>query len=80
MLGPAFDQLAPNWKVTKAEVGMLSVGWAAVLDHYFPGGVGEWGPWGVALGATVAVIGPRIHTPPRIVVEKPADAPAPAGA
>lgn len=45
------------------EVQMLAVGWAAVLDHYFPGGVSTWGPWGLALGATVAVVGPRLAVP-----------------
>lgn len=74
MLAPAFDQLAPNWKVKQHEVQMLAVGWGAVLDHYFPGGVNAWGPWGVALAATAAVLGPRINVPPRIVVEKKPDA------
>lgn len=57
------------------EVKMLAVGWAAVLDHYWPGGVGQWGPWGLALGSTVAVIGPRLAVPaPKA---EPAPAPSP---
>lgn len=66
MLAPAFEQLAPNWKVKQHEVKMLAIGWGAVLDHYFPGGVNAWGPWGVALAATAAVIGPRINIPPQL--------------
>lgn len=78
MLEPAFEQLAPNWQVKRQEVKMLAVGWGAVLDHYFPGGVGAWGPWGLALGSTVAVIGPRLNVPPRLE-EKPAEPAPPAG-
>jgi hypothetical protein len=66
MLAPAFDQLAPNWKVKPHEIKMLAVGWGAVLDKYFPGGVSSWGPWGVALAATAAVIGPRVNIPPQL--------------
>lgn len=70
MLGP-LAELAPHVHhgfavkpIKSHEVKMLAFGWAAVLDHYFPRGVSEWGPWGVALGATFAVVGPRLVVPP----------------
>lgn len=58
------------------EVKMLAAGWAAVLDHYWPGGVGQWGPWGLALGSTVAVITPRLLVPPPAPPAKTEAAPA----
>lgn len=77
MLQPVFDTLAPNWKVQAGEVKMLAAGWAGVLDHYFPGGVGAWGPWAGALASTIAVIGPRISIPAQLPPPKPAAKPDP---
>lgn len=69
MLTPAAEAFAPNWKLKPHEIKMLAKGTAAVLDYYWPKGVGSWGPWGMFLGACAAVIGPRIGTPMRLPEE-----------
>lgn len=75
-LAPSFHHGFAVAPITKAEVRMLAVGWAAVLDHYFPAGVTTWGPWVAALGATTAVLGPRLMIPAPKKPEAPAAAPS----
>jgi len=74
ILGPAFMIIAPNWKVSDSEISQLSAAYGAVLDKYFPDGLGQFG---VEIGAaliTAAVIVPRLKIPPKAEPKKPADA------
>lgn len=76
-LAPSFHHGFAVAPITKAEVRMLAVGWAAVLDHYFPAGVTTWGPWAAAFGATTVVLAPRLMIPaPKPKTEAPAAAPS----
>lgn len=73
MLAPAFMVLAPNWSVSQDECRALGEAWGAVLDHYYPGGLAQMGPWGAAVLTTAAVLGPRIamRVPPKRLPPKP---------
>lgn len=73
MLFPAFMALAPNWSVSMDEARALGDAWGGVLDHYYPGGLSQLGPWGAAILTTAAVIGPRVamRVPPRRPAPKP---------
>ncbi len=73
LLTPTFASLAPNWNIKLAEVQQLSLAYGAVIDKYFPDGLGNYGPEIMATLATIAIFGPRLKTP-RVVEEKPADA------
>lgn len=75
-LAPALHHGFAVQPVTAREVKMLAIGWAGVLDKYFPGGVSSWGPWGLALGATAAVVGPRLVIPaPKPAPKQPSEPP-----
>lgn len=63
VLGPAFQILAPNWRVTDAEIQQLSISYAAVLQKYYPGGMGKIGPEFTALAITAMILAPRIRQP-----------------
>ena len=54
---------APNWQIQKAEVEALAESYGELVDKYFPGGVGEWGPELNAALVTAAIFGPRLGTP-----------------
>ena len=58
-----FDKAAPAWRVSDAEVKGLADVYGALIDKYFPGGVGRWGLELSALMLTFAVLGPRWGTP-----------------
>lgn len=62
VLAPAFEILAPAWKVTSREVDQLAGAYAAVLQKYYPGGMAMLGPEFAAVAVTVMVIAPRINT------------------
>lgn len=65
-LAPVFNIAAPNWKLTPAEVNMLAQAYADVLLVYFPGGLGDMGPWAGVVITTAAVFGPRIGVPRKL--------------
>lgn len=66
VLGPLFAIFAPNWNVTASEVDQLGNVYGAVLDKYFPGGLGEFGPEITACLITCAIVAPRAHKPRKI--------------
>lgn len=66
VLGPLFAIFAPNWNVTATEVDQLGNVYGAVLDKYFPGGLGEFGPEITACLITCAVIAPRANKPRKL--------------
>ena len=72
VIGPAAAILAPNWNLSDAEVEQLSDAYAAVMDKYMPGGLGEFGPELGAALVTVAILAPRLNRP-RKLPPKPAD-------
>lgn len=55
--------LAPSWNIQPAEQQALAENYANVIDKYFPGGVGQFGPELSALLVTAAIITPRLGTP-----------------
>ncbi|HET8882607.1 MAG TPA: hypothetical protein VFM56_10575, partial [Solimonas sp.] len=79
VLSPGLALLAPNWNVSRSEVEQLSECYAAVIDKYFPNGMGNFGPEIAATVITLAVFGPRLNTP-RKVEEKKTDETAAADA
>ena len=78
VLDPAFQILAPNWKVTQTEVKQLAEAYGAVIDKYWPDGLTQYGPEVSAILITAMIVAPRAGTPPKL--EKKPDAPADAGA
>lgn len=70
LAGPAFDVLAPGWKVKESEVGALADAWAGVLYKYYPDGIDD-AHWLVAAVTTAAVFAPRIVGGVPRVVEEP---------
>ncbi len=63
VLGPGFALLAPAWRVSQDEIEALSEAYGAVIDKYFPAGLGAFGVEISAALATLAVIGPRLAMP-----------------
>ncbi len=79
VLDPAFQILAPNWKIRQGEVEQLATAYAAVIDKYFPDSLNAYGPEISAVLVTAMILAPRAGTPPKVEKEpeKPAaDAPA----
>ncbi|MDP3859010.1 MAG: hypothetical protein Q8Q73_14755 [Stagnimonas sp.] len=76
ILGPGFAILAPNWKVTDAEIDQLGKLYGALLDKYVPDLKTAYGLEISAVLVTAAVIGPRLMVPRHAEPKK--DAPAPA--
>lgn len=68
LLKPTFANLAPLWNVTDTECDMLGQAYGAVLDKYFPGGMGVEA---TAVIVTLAVFAPRWGKPARSTEETP---------
>lgn len=66
VLGPAFSVLAPNWNIQTAEIKALADSYAPLLAKYFPD-VSDVGPEIGAAFCTIAVIGPRLAIPRKVV-------------
>lgn len=60
-IGPLFDVICPNWKVSPEEKQALAGAYAPVVDKYF-GGV-SMGVELQAVAITAMIIAPRIGTP-----------------
>ncbi len=71
VLGPAFDVLAPNWKISDSESRQLANAYGAVIDKYFPGALGNFGIELTAVVMTLAVIAPRMNKPRKLEPAKP---------
>lgn len=78
VLGPLFAIFAPNWNVTASEVDQLGQVYGAVVDKYFPKGLGKYDKEIAAVVVTCAIVMPRAHKPPKI--DKPKEEPPPADA
>lgn len=67
MLYPAIrlvmDIIAPSWKITDTECTSLASAYAAVLDKYYPDGLGRFGVEINAIFITAIVFTPRMKTP-----------------
>lgn len=72
LLAPCFMIFAPNWKVSEQEVQTLAGAYGAVLDKYFPDGLGDWAPEISAVLVTAMVITPRMGKPAKVEEKKPA--------
>lgn len=73
---PLFAGIAPAWKVSDMECAMLGQAHGALLDKYFPDGLGVEL---TALFATVAIFLPRWGTPRKVEPTKDETPSAPAG-
>ena len=75
-LSPLFDIFAPNWEVAAQEKQALCEAYGAVLDKYFPDGVGgKYATELTALTITGMIVAPRVGQPrkkPDPKTEKPA--------
>lgn len=71
VIGPGFALLAPNWNISPSEVEQLATVYGALVDKYFPGGVGKLGPEISAALITVAILAPRLGKPRKIEPGKP---------
>lgn len=80
VISPACAVFAPAWGVTDEEVKQLAGVYAALVDKYFPGGVGEIGPELGAALVTLAVFGPRWSMPRKVTAKPSADDADPAPA
>lgn len=64
VVSPAFDIIAPNWRVTYKEKQSLCTAYGAVIDKYFPNGdYSKWLPEIMALGVTVSIFSSRAGVP-----------------
>jgi hypothetical protein len=61
IISPAFDLVAPNWRVTDKEKQLLAGAYGELIDAYFPNF--DLGPIGGALAVTAMVVAPRLNTP-----------------
>ena len=71
VMGPAFEVLAPNWKISDSEARQLANAYGAVIDKHFPGALGNFGIELTAVVMTLAVIAPRMHKPRKLEPAKP---------
>ena len=55
--------LAPAWAILPEQKDAISQAYADVLDKYFPGGLGNFGPELTALMVTAAVVLPNMGQP-----------------
>lgn len=73
---PIFDILAPNWGVEKEEKQALCEAYGAVIDKYFPDGIGgRFATELTALTVTGMIIAPRIGTPRKKPEKEVSEAP-----
>jgi hypothetical protein len=70
VLSMGFGILAPNWQVQPEEVEQLSEVYAALLDKYFPDGMGDYGVEITAVMVTGAIVLPRLKTPRKVEQKK----------
>jgi hypothetical protein len=66
ILQMGFAILAPAWQVTDPECKELSKCYGALIDKYFPDGVGQYGVEVTAVMTTAAVILPRMKIPRKL--------------
>lgn len=71
LLAPCFMIFAPNWKVSEQEVQTLAGAYGAVLDKYFPDGLGDWAPEISAVLVTAMIVAPRMNKPRKVEEKKP---------
>lgn len=71
ILGPAFAIVAPNWNVRESEIDQLGKAYGAVLDKYFPDGLGNYGAELTAVFCTLAIVAPRRGKPLRAPEKEP---------
>lgn len=66
VIAPGFALLAPAWDVSAPECAELAKVYGALIDKYFPGGVGSIGVELSAALITLTILGPRLHLPRKI--------------
>lgn len=71
VLNPVFLIFAPNWEVKPQEIKLLAEAYGALVDKYFPDGLGDFGPEIAAVTMTGMIVVPRLNTPMKATPKKP---------
>ncbi|MBT3041992.1 MAG: hypothetical protein KME67_03950 [Candidatus Thiodiazotropha sp. (ex Codakia orbicularis)] len=76
ILQMGFAVLAPAWQVSDPECKELAKCYGALIDKYFPEGMGQYGVEITAVMTTAAVILPRMKIPRKLEPKPPEQKPA----